>query len=177
MVYSENLPVCWLYLFWLTATGVHILKMRFYLLPFILIILNVDCSGLHWTVIVSASAFIILLSSSFLVLMTAWYFFKVLSYLGEFQLGSVITGQQSSVFPHVQIGWWCCLAGGSLTCWPPTMKLEISWSSCYRSQWSLVLWISVTLLRVSVSSLGSHLCSGRWEYSWHSVTLLRWPIV
>lgn len=79
--------------------------MRFYLLPFILIILNVDCSGLHWTVIVSASAFIILLSSSFLVLMTAWYFFKVLSYLGEFQLGSVITGQQSSVFPHVQIGW------------------------------------------------------------------------
>lgn len=140
-MYSENLPICWLYLFWLTATELHILKKRFNLLPFILIILNVDCSGLHWTVIVSASAFIILLSSNFLVLMTTWYFYKVLSYLGEFQLGSVITGQQSSVFPHVQIGWWYCLAGGSLACWPPCWNLRspgllvtgLSGHLCYES--------------------------------------------
>lgn len=144
--YSENFPICWLYLFWLTVTEIHIIKMRFYLLQFILNNQNVDCSGLHWSVIISASAFIILLSSNFLVLMTTWYFCKVPIYLGEFQLGSVIMGQQPSASPHVQIGWWCCLSGGSLACWPPTMKLEISWSPCYRSQWSLVmLWISVSL--------------------------------
>lgn len=79
--------------------------MRFYLLQFILNNLNVDCTGLHWTVIISASAFIILLSSNFLVLMTTWYFCKVPVCLGEFLLGFVITDQQSSVFPHVQIGW------------------------------------------------------------------------
>lgn len=179
MVYSENLPICWLYLFWLTANKLQILKMRFYLLQFILNNLNVDWSGLYWTVIVSASAFIILLSSNFLVLMTTWYFCKVPICLGEFLLGYVIMAQQSLVCPHVQIGWWYCLAGGSLPCWPLTMKLEISWSCCCRSQWSLaVLWIRASLLSLTISSLGSHICNGRWEYSWYSsVTLIRQPIV
>lgn len=99
MVYSENLPICWLYLFWLTANELQILKMRFYLLQFILNNLNVDWSGLYWTVIVSASAFIILLSSNFLVLMTTWYFCKVPICLGEFLLGCVIMGQQFLVSP------------------------------------------------------------------------------
>lgn len=163
-MYSENFPICRLYLFWLTATEFQVLKMRFDLLQFILNNLNVDCGGLHWTSIISASAFIILLSSNFLILMPTWYFCKVPIYLGEFQMGSVIMSQQFSVSPHVQIGWWYCLSGGSLACWPLTIKLDISWSSCYRSQWSLVmLWISVSLLRLLVSSLGSHLCNGRWE--------------
>lgn len=77
--------------------------MIFYLLQFILNNLNVDCSGLHWTVIVSASAFIILLLSNFLILMTTWYFCEVPVYLREFQLGSVIMGQQSSVSPLVRL--------------------------------------------------------------------------
>lgn len=66
--------MCLLYLllfwFWLTTTEPHIFKIKFYLLQFVLINLDVDWSSVGCAFIRSASAFVVLHQSNFLVLMT-----------------------------------------------------------------------------------------------------------
>lgn len=128
-----------------------------------------DWSSVGWAFIGSATAFVVLPQSNFLVLMTTWYFCKVPNYLGDFQLGSVIMGLRTSVSSLVQIRWWYCLARGFLACWRPIRSLFLAPWNLRSSDlvvtglhghlsW-LALWIGLSLWGHLVSSLGSTCCS------------------